>query len=153
FYIFRAVYLAFFGEERWRQALVTPGVAPVVAPAAGGGVVAAGLSARETTAHHGAATPEVDSEHVAPRLEPESARPAPAGAPAAGGQGAHDAHDDHAVHEPHESPWIMVIPLLVLAIPAAFAGWLNIPGLITSFGDVIFFEEIHHSEINFVVAV
>jgi proton-translocating NADH-quinone oxidoreductase chain L len=136
FYMFRAIYLAFFGEERWRQALVAPGGAPVVAHAAGGGVVAA---------HHGAATPEVDSEHVAPRLEPESAHPE-AAARDSGGHGAHE------VHEPHESPWLMVLPLVVLAVPAAFAGWLNIPGLITSFGDVIFFEEIHHSEINFVVA-
>ena len=35
----------------------------------------------------------------------------------------HDAHghDDHA-HQPHESPWVMLIPLVVLAIGAVLAG-------------------------------
>jgi NADH-quinone oxidoreductase subunit L len=31
-------------------------------------------------------------------------------------------HDDHGRHEPHESGWIMLIPLLVLAVGAVFAG-------------------------------
>jgi NAD(P)H-quinone oxidoreductase subunit 5 len=144
FYMFRAIYLSFFGEERWRRAVVAAGEAPVVAHAAGGGVVAAGTSARDTAARHGAATPAVDSEHVAPRLEPESAHPAALhGDPEHGG---------HAVREPHESPWLMVLPLLVLAVPAAFAGVINIPGVWTAFGDAIFFEEIHHGEINLIVA-
>jgi NADH-quinone oxidoreductase subunit L len=34
-------------------------------------------------------------------------------------------HDDHGHgHTPHESPWIVVIPLLVLAVGAVFAGGL-----------------------------
>jgi NADH-quinone oxidoreductase subunit L len=41
---------------------------------------------------------------------------------------AHDAHDDHGhgVHdlEPHEPGWDIRFPLVVLAIGAAFAGWL-----------------------------
>ncbi|MDR3474305.1 MAG: NADH-quinone oxidoreductase subunit L, partial [Devosia sp.] len=40
---------------------------------------------------------------------------------------AHDAHghDDHGhSHEPHESPWVMLVPLVVLAAGAIFAGKL-----------------------------
>jgi NADH-quinone oxidoreductase subunit L len=32
-------------------------------------------------------------------------------------------HDDHA-HEPHESPWVMLVPLLVLALGAVAAGFV-----------------------------
>lgn len=32
------------------------------------------------------------------------------------------AHDDHAHGDPHESPWVMLIPLILLAIGAVFAG-------------------------------
>lgn len=41
-------------------------------------------------------------------------------------------HGDPA--HPHESPWVMAIPMLLLAIPAIAAGWLNING---SFGHFI----------------
>jgi len=49
-------------------------------------------------------------------------------------------HHDPDVHfhgdpaHPHESPWVMTAPLIILAIPAIAAGWLNING---SFGDFI----------------
>ncbi len=35
------------------------------------------------------------------------------------------AHDDHAHHggPPKESPWVVTVPLILLAIPSAFAGW------------------------------
>ena len=39
-----------------------------------------------------------------------------------GGSDTHH-HDDHA-HEPHESPWVMLIPLLVLALGAVVAGFV-----------------------------
>ncbi|MBI5947020.1 MAG: NADH-quinone oxidoreductase subunit L [Chloroflexi bacterium] len=35
-------------------------------------------------------------------------------------------HGDPA--HPHESPWVMTAPLLILAVPAIAAGWLNISG-------------------------
>ena len=45
-----------------------------------------------------------------------------ADAHAAGGHGDH-AHDDHGHdHTPHESPWVMLVPLAVLALGAVFAG-------------------------------
>ena len=42
---------------------------------------------------------------------------------------AHDAHGSHLTpdHTPHESPWTMTLPLLVLAVLAAFGGAINLP--------------------------
>jgi NADH-quinone oxidoreductase subunit L len=39
----------------------------------------------------------------------------------------HDAHDDHGhgVHEPHESPWVVTLPLVLLAIPSVVIGFLT----------------------------
>ncbi len=42
---------------------------------------------------------------------------------------AHDAHDDHGhhgAHEPHESPWVVTLPLILLAIPSIVIGFLTI---------------------------
>ena len=43
---------------------------------------------------------------------------------------AHDshAHDDHGhgVHEPHESPWVVTVPLILLAIPSIVIGFFTI---------------------------
>ncbi len=41
---------------------------------------------------------------------------------------AHDAHDDHGHHGgvPHESPWVVWLPLVLLAIPSVLIGWLTI---------------------------
>ena len=41
-------------------------------------------------------------------------------------------HGDPA--HPHESPWVMTLPLIILAVPAIAAGWFNING---AFGDFI----------------
>jgi NADH-quinone oxidoreductase subunit L len=61
----------------------------------------------------------------------------------------HDAHhDDHGHHgpvEPHESPWVVTVPLVLLAIPAIVAGWLIGPMLFGGFfGDAIVIGENHH---------
>jgi NADH-quinone oxidoreductase subunit L len=35
-----------------------------------------------------------------------------------------EAHDEHSHdHRPHESPWVMIVPLLLLSVGAIFAGW------------------------------
>ncbi len=38
----------------------------------------------------------------------------------------HHSHDDHGHHgpvEPHESPWVITVPLILLAIPSVIIGW------------------------------
>lgn len=40
------------------------------------------------------------------------------------GHDAHDGHDDHGHHggKPHESPWVVTLPLILLAIPSIIVG-------------------------------
>ena len=59
----------------------------------------------------------------------------------------HDHHDDHAhddahghgdhhhAHTPHESPWVVTLPLVLLAIPSVVIGWLTIQPML--FGDFL----------------
>jgi NADH-quinone oxidoreductase subunit L len=35
-------------------------------------------------------------------------------------------HDDHAHGTPHESPWVVTLPLILLAIPSVLIGWMTI---------------------------
>ena len=48
----------------------------------------------------------------------------------------HHGHDDHA-HAPHESPWVVTLPLVLLAIPSVLIGYLTIEPML--FGD--FFKD------------
>ena len=58
----------------------------------------------------------------------------------------HDAHHDkhaghhEAAHKPHESPWVVTVPLVLLAIPSVVIGFLTIEPLL--FGD--FFKDAIH---------
>ena len=50
----------------------------------------------------------------------------------------HAAHDDHGHHgdgKPHESPWVVTVPLLLLAIPSVFIGYLTIDPML--YGDFL----------------
>ncbi len=55
--------------------------------------------------------------------------------------GDHDHHDDHGdghrAHEPRESPWVVTAPLILLALPSVFIGYLTIQPML--FGD--FFKD------------
>lgn len=42
-------------------------------------------------------------------------------------------HDDHGPHEPHESPWVVTVPLLLLAIPSIAIGFFTVGPMV--FGD------------------
>jgi len=70
---------------------------------------------------------------------------------------AHGGHDDHADHDdddehhhalpadfkPHESPWVMTVPLIVLAILSTFGGLVGVPYAMSSLfgaGDINVFE-------------
>jgi NADH-quinone oxidoreductase subunit L len=44
---------------------------------------------------------------------------------------AEHAHDDHGHHEIHESPSVMTVPLIILALCSALAGYLGIPHLMS----------------------
>ena len=53
----------------------------------------------------------------------------------------HDAHDDHGHHgahhapqKPHESPWVVWLPLVLLAIPSVVIGFMTIQPML--FGDL-----------------
>ncbi len=58
-------------------------------------------------------------------------------------------HDDHGHHghggKPHESPWVVTVPLIALAIPSVFAGYLLDPMVVGAFfKDAIFVNDAAH---------
>ena len=66
-------------------------------------------------------------------------------------------HDDHRVHDdahhdhtPHESPWVVTVPLLLLAIPSVVIGYFTIDAML--FGDflkdAIFVNEDKHEAMH-----
>src|SRR5256714_713794 len=98
-YMTRLMVMTFWGKERFREAH-------------------AGGQADEAHAHgfdegakpHDARTASVDDRpHHAP------------------GEHVASAHDEHEAHTPHESPWTMTVPLVVLAVLAAFGGFIGVP--------------------------
>lgn len=62
----------------------------------------------------------------------------------------HDAHGDHGDHghdaEPHESPWVVTVPLILLAIPSVVIGFMFIQPMLFGdfFKDVIFVDAAKH---------
>jgi NADH-quinone oxidoreductase subunit L len=64
---------------------------------------------------------------------------------------AHAKADDHAhandhAHEPHESPWVVTLPLVLLAIPSVLIGYFAIEPMLYGgiFKDSIFINAEHH---------
>jgi len=55
-----------------------------------------------------------------------------------------DAHG-HAGGPPRESPWVVTVPLILLALPSIYAGWVYIEPMLFGgwFGDSIFVREPH----------
>ena len=58
----------------------------------------------------------------------------------------HHGHDEH--HAPHESPWVVTLPLVLLAIPSVLIGFFTVEPML--FGDVFkdaitVNHEIHHA--------
>ena len=60
-------------------------------------------------------------------------------------------HDEHhglaPGQKPHESPWVITLPLILLAIPSAIIGFLTIEPMLfgSFFKNVIFVSEAHHA--------
>jgi NADH-quinone oxidoreductase subunit L len=65
-------------------------------------------------------------------------------------------HDDHhghhgESHSPHETPWVVTVPLILLAIPSVVIGFITIQPMLFGefFKDSIFVNsEIHHSMVE-----
>ncbi|MFZ4498891.1 MAG: NADH-quinone oxidoreductase subunit L [Burkholderiales bacterium] len=121
FYSFRMYFLVFHGKERWREGghAADHGHAPA----------AAHVSHDDSHGAHKDAHGHDDS-HAAAK------------------------HDDHAHHhglgphdKPHESPWVVTLPLVLLAIPSVVIGYLTIGPMLYGgfFGDAIFIAETHHA--------
>ena len=47
----------------------------------------------------------------------------------------HDDHGHHEEHKPHESPWVVTVPLLLLAVPSVVIGYMTIQPML--FGDFL----------------
>ena len=63
------------------------------------------------------------------------------------GHAAHDDHGHHAEHaKPHESPWVVTLPLILLAIPSVVIGFITIEPMLfgTFFKDAIIVDPIRH---------
>jgi NADH-quinone oxidoreductase subunit L len=64
--------------------------------------------------------------------------------------GEHDHHDDHGdhghAHVPHESPWVVTVPLVLLAIPSVVIGYLTLGPLVHGdfFKDAIIVNTFAH---------
>ena len=60
----------------------------------------------------------------------------------------HGVQDEHGAHhgKPHESPWVVTLPLILLAIPSLFIGWFTIGPVLFGdyFGSAIFVNEEHN---------
>ena len=62
--------------------------------------------------------------------------------------GHHDDHGHHGAHHPHESPWVVTLPLVLLAIPSVLIGYMTIGPMLFGdfFKDAIFVNpELHHA--------
>jgi NADH-quinone oxidoreductase subunit L len=58
-----------------------------------------------------------------------------------------DHHDDHGdSHDPHESPWVVTAPLILLALPSVFIGYLTIGPMLHGdfFKDAITVDAARH---------
>jgi len=63
----------------------------------------------------------------------------------------HHAHDGgHHDHTPHESPWVVTVPLLLLAIPSVVIGYFTIDAMLFGdfFKDAIFVNEDKHEAMH-----
>jgi NADH-quinone oxidoreductase subunit L len=61
---------------------------------------------------------------------------------------ANDSNDGHDHHSgpPHESPWVVTLPLILLAIPSLFIGWFTVEPILFGnyFGSAIQVDEAHN---------
>jgi NADH-quinone oxidoreductase subunit L len=130
-YTFRMLFLTFHGRERFHDAV--PAHVESDAPVGQSGHVAHAPHAAPADAEHGqaahghaAAGHDVNGHDV----NGHDVHGHDAQGPGADGHG-----DDHGHHggPPRESPWVVTVPLVLLAIPSIYAGWAYIEPML--FGD------------------
>jgi proton-translocating NADH-quinone oxidoreductase chain L len=129
FYMFRAIFLTFFGEFRggvphhdhWTEGweVVPAGAGDIHDAGASPALAAVGAAAHGPVAMAAADAPPANtlSDLASDRIEQVPIE-----------------HHDEPVH-PHESPWVMVLPLLILAVPSVISWLVNVPN--PWFGDLI----------------
>jgi NADH-quinone oxidoreductase subunit L len=131
FYSFRMFFLVFHGPERFRN--------------------------KPFPAEHDEPTPELEEDDAhghghAGALDAHDAHghaPAHAHAhddPAHADPGHGHGHDDHHDHEPHETPWVVTLPLVLLAIPSVVIGAIGIKSMLygSFFGNAIAYNSEKH---------
>ena len=125
FYSFRMFFLVFHGEERFRNP--------------------------PFPMSHDDPTPELEEDDAHGHGAHDAHGHAPAHAAHAHDDHAHadhgHGHDDHGhAHEPHESPWVVTLPLVLLAIPSAVIGGWTIKSMLYGgfFGNSIFYNTEKH---------
>lgn len=118
FYTFRMLFMAFYGAERFR------GHGPE--------------HGSDAAAHAGAAT------HGPSAAAHEAHSPATHGEMSHAASGASGAPVAPSDGSPHESPWVVTVPLVLLAIPSVCAGWVIGPLLFGGyFGEAIVVRPEH----------
>jgi NADH-quinone oxidoreductase subunit L len=117
FYSFRLVFMTFHGKERFSTEVHHGDLHEAA--------VANKVIAHDHHAHDTHAAHDHDSSH---------------------GADAHDEHHGHHGGPPHESPWVVTLPLILLAIPSLFIGWFTIGPMLFGdyFGSAIHVEEAHN---------
>ena len=64
-----------------------------------------------------------------------------------GDEDEHHGHHPHGHHEPHESPWVVTVPLIVLAIPSVIAGYWIDPMVVGDFFEGVIYVAPEHGAI------
>jgi len=112
FYSFRMYFLVFHGPERFHDKPFPPEAHD-----------AADHGAADAASAHAEEGQDAHATHAEPDVSHDAA---------------HGSHaDDHHAGPPHESPWVVTLPLVLLAIPSVVIGYLTIGPML--FGD--FFKD------------
>ncbi|MGQ9674534.1 MAG: NADH-quinone oxidoreductase subunit L [Chloroflexota bacterium] len=113
FYMFRVIFVAFFGEYRGGPKELAPAAVghSSGSPSLAGPGRDDGVQMLAAAAASGNATLEIGSDQPSMSVH------------VSGGHGA-----AHGVGAVHESPWVMTIPLILLAVPSVLSGLVNMNG-------------------------
>lgn len=134
FYMFRVIFVAFFGEYRGGPRELAPAAVGHSSGSSGGPAAGPddGVQVLAAAAGGGNATLEISGDDH----------------PSTSGHGSGGHAVAHGAGAVHESPWVMTIPLILLAIPSVLSGLVNMNGDFARFMGVE-----HVAEMNLSVAL